>query len=167
VRLHVLTACSRPENLARVGESIAAAACEPWEVCWHVRFDLAREHVGGQALKNAMLDEIDGGWVIFLDDDTVLDPMLLSFVADNLAEMVVVSQRRADGRVLRAAPENMRVGQVDIGQAVLRRDLIGEHRIPTHYEGDGVFLADLAAAGDVRYIDEVLSHHNALERVPA
>jgi hypothetical protein len=166
-RLHVLTACSRPENLARVAESIAAAACEPWEVCWHVRLDRAREHVGGQALKNRMLDQITDGWVCFLDDDTVMHPDFLTAVAENQdAHMVVVSQRRTDGRTLVAAAANMRVGHVDIGQAAIRRERI-DSSIPEHYEGDGVFLADVAATARVAYVAEVLSFHNALDPVAA
>lgn len=168
-RLHVLTACSRPENLARVGESIGAATCESWEVCWHVRFDLAREHVGGQKLKNDMLDQIGDGWVYFLDDDTVMHPDLLRVLAENVrADAVVVSQQRSDGPVLRAASTNLRVGFVDIGQAVLRRDLIGNARIPTTYVGDGVFLSELLSGHvGVAYLDAILSYHNALESVAA
>ncbi len=164
----MLTACSRPENLARVGESIANAAAGSLDVCWHVRFDLERQHVGGQALKNQMLDDIHDGWVYILDDDTVMTALLVdAVVASPWAEMIVVSQRRPGGRVLHAAAENMRVGSVDIGQAVIRRKLIGDRRIPATYEGDGVFLQELAAVGAVRYVDALMSFHNALEPVPA
>jgi hypothetical protein len=167
-RLHVITACSRPENLTRVGESIAAAACDPWEVCWHVRFDLARDHVGGQALKNRMLDQITDGWVTVIDDDTLMHPDLLAVASAYRAkDMLVVSQRRADGRFLAAKPENMRVGQVDIGQVVVRREFIGGARIPENYEGDGEFIAFLTAAANAAYLWNEVSFHNALHPVAA
>ncbi|MCR4339227.1 MAG: hypothetical protein NUW01_04985 [Gemmatimonadaceae bacterium] len=163
-RLHVLTSCSRPGNLPAVAESIAAAASDSWEVCWHVRFDLKHLHVGGQQLKNDMLDGITDGWVVFLDDDTTMHPGLLASAA-KVADVgaVIVSQERSDGTILRAARENLQVGLVDIGQAILRRDLIGDARIPIDYNGDGMFLAGLLRdTPAVAFVDEILSFHNSL-----
>src|SRR3990167_1261604 len=97
MRIHALTACSRPENLTKVGLSLAHAA-RGHDVHWHVRFDLEREHVGGQAVKNRLLDEISDGWVWILDDDTIVHPDLFSRAAECAAltgiEAIVVSQRR-------------------------------------------------------------------------
>lgn len=166
--MHVLTACTRPHNLPLLAESLEAAACDPWEICWHIRFDPQLEHVGGQRLKNQMLDQITDGWVAFLDDDTTMHPELLQRVAFCMAgDAVVVSQDRADGRHLKAARANVRVGHIDIGQAVIRRSAIGDHRIPEHYEGDGRFLADVLAGLATVFVTDVLSHHNALEGVAA
>ena len=172
MRLHVLTACTRPQNLPLLANSIEAAMCEPWEVCWHLRFDPELWHVGGQRLKNDMLDQISDGWVCFLDDDTIMHPLLLHLAArwSRHADIVavVVAQSRADGRTLHAAEENVRVGEIDIGQVVLRRDLIGDDRLPLDYEGDGMFLSNiLIGEPGVVYIDEVFSFHNKLETVAA
>lgn len=163
MKVHILTACSRPENLAEVGASLSYAATAH-EIVWHVRFDPKQRHVGGQALKNAMLDEITDGWVVFLDDDTKMHPDLLERVMRfRDADAVVVSQRRTDGPVLSASRERLVVGQVDIGQAVIRREVIGDTRIPEDYDGDGVFLgAVLRERQKVVFLDEVLSWHNAL-----
>jgi hypothetical protein len=140
MRAHIVTACTRPHNLPLMAESIEAATCEPWEVHWHIRFDSALQHVGGQRLKNQMLDQIEDGWVCFLDGP----------------------------QVLAAAHEHLQVGSVDIGQAFIARSLIGNTRIPEHYEGDGVFLqAVLASWPAVAYLPDILSEHNALEGVPA
>ncbi len=167
MRLHILTACTRPENLPALADSILAAMCEPWELCWHIRFDPAREHLGGHKLKNDMLAQIDDGWVLFLDDDTLLHPDVLKHVAEHLdAAGVVVSQDRTAslGHMLWAAPENMRFGFVDIGQVVLTRELIGDAVMPLGQGGDGVFLQSiLQGRSDVVYLDEVLSLYNALE----
>jgi hypothetical protein len=170
MRLHVLTAVTRPGYLPLLAESIAdASAPDTFDVCWHWRFDTDRRHVGGQALKNEMLDGISDGWVWVLDDDTLVHPLLFATVADAIREApraraVVVSQSRTDGRVLHAHEDNVRVGSIDIGQAVLRRDLIGTLRIPETYEGDGELLeALLPSCAGVLYIDEVLSCHNALD----
>ena len=162
-----MTACTRPHNLPVIAESIQAAMCDPWEVCWHIRFDLAREHVGGHKLKMDMLDQITDGWVLFLDDDTAMHPDVLRYVAEHLdAAGVVVSQDRTAslGHMLVAAPQNMRLGGVDIGQVVLRRSLIGDTDMPPYYGGDGTFLHGiLHGRSDVVYLPEVLSLYNALE----
>lgn len=167
--LHVLTAVTRPKCLARVAVSLDEAARGGVEVHWHLRFDLEREHVGGQRLKNEMLNEIDSDWVWVLDDDTVAHPGLFPAVRAAVDEQpdavaVVVSQKRRDGRDLRAVPQDARLGTIDIGQAVLRRSLIGDERIPEVYDGDGRFLEQLLAGrSDVIYLDRKLSYHNALK----
>ena len=167
LRLHVLTACTRPHNLPALADSLAAALCDPWELCWHIRFDPAREHLGGHKLKNDMLAQIADGWVLFLDDDTVLHPDLLQRVAGHVdAAGVVVSQDRTAslGHMLWATPEHMRLGGVDIGQVVLRRELIGDAEMLPYYGGDGTFLMSiLQGRSDVVYLDEVLCFYNVLE----
>jgi hypothetical protein len=170
VRAHILSACTRPHNLPALAESIEAAACEPWEVCWHIRFDSALEHVGGQRLKNQMIDQITDGWVCFLDDDTTMHPEFLRQMADAVTDAgaVVVSQWRENGQVLVAAREHLKVGSVDIGQAFIARALIGAHRIPEHYEGDGEFLAAVLRERDaVAFLPDILSRHNALDWIAA
>ena len=168
MRIHVLTACSRPENLTKVGLSLAHAA-RGHDVTWHVRFDVERIYVGGQAVKNKLLDEISDGWVWILDDDTIVHPDLFSRSAaivnhNRMTEAIVVSQRRSDGGVLLAARGNVRSGSIDIGQAILHRDLIGDERIPLTYDGDGLFLETLLQPPLIRwyFVNDVLSLHNAL-----
>ena len=169
MRLHVVTAVSRPWNLNVVAKSLETAADRvSIDLSWHLRFDLGRECLGGQALKNELLDEISDGWVWFLDDDTLVHEEMFTLVwqaingySDIVA--VVVSQRRNDGRVLVAKPRNVCVNGIDIGQAILRRDLIADERIPESYAGDGEFLqALLHGRQDVIYMSEVLSLHNVL-----
>jgi len=171
----VLTAVSRPHNLARVGASLARstnAAVEAGhdvEVVWHWRLDTRREHAGGQRLKNQMLDGIDHGWVWILDDDTAVHPELVTRLAETIRDhpavvAVVVAQTRADGRVFPAGPESVKVGYIDAGQALLRRDAVGDDRLPETYEGDGQFLERvLARAGPQMYVNEPLSFHNMLD----
>jgi hypothetical protein len=170
LKLHVLTAVSRPENLPQLAESLAGAAARApeAEIAWHWRFDVCRTQIGGQALKNEMLDEVTDGWVCFLDDDTLMHPDLLASVDDLLREApetraILVAQQRNEGRVL---SNSLAVGSVDIGQAVLRRDAIGDIRIPEHYNGDGEFLQAIFESGvPFTYTSEVLSWHNRLTGV--
>lgn len=172
MRLHVLTAVTRTENLPTVAASLAeAAATSSIDVVWHWRFDLDHQHVGGQAVKNHLIDHVRDGWVWCLDDDTLAHPDVLNRVGPHLrgrTRMVIVSQTRAEGFSLRAHPDGMRPGGVDIGQAFIKRSAIGGHRIPENYDGDGMFLATLAheLGSTVVYLDESLSRHNWLELEP-
>lgn len=174
--LHVLTAVTRPENLSRIAGALAfAAGRTTFSIAWHWKYDLERENVGGQAIKNAMLDEIPmraEHWVWILDDDTlpiaaVLMRLEEELEADPLLEAMVVAQMRNDPRrVLPVGVDFSHPGHIDIGQAFLRRELIGAARIPLSYEGDGIFLEELldpARGARVRYVSDVLSVHNALD----
>lgn len=173
MKIHALTAVSRPWNLDVVGESIARAQARAPEadLTWHLRFDVKKKHVGGQTLKNAMLDEIADGWVFILDDDTLVHKDFLAVVTDTIAKQpelsaVVVSQLRTDGRVLRAASGNAVLGSIDAGQVVLSSDLIAGRLIPETYAGDGVWLESiLRGRQDVAYLKSVLSLHNVLSGV--
>lgn len=176
MRLHVLTAVSRPGNLPMLAKSLATAATNSpdTELVWHWALDLDHEHIGGQAVKNRMLDDIRerDGWVWVMDDDTLAHPDLFQRIADYahgrpFTQAVVVSQKRADGTVLTADPGCVIVGQIDIGQAVMTRSLIGRHRLPIDYNGDGLFLHELLLGRRVAYLPEILSFHNALETVAA
>jgi hypothetical protein len=173
MRLHVLTAVSRPENLPEIAE--ANSRVKGVDLTWHRLYDLNKEYVGGQTLKNRMLDTIRDGWVCILDDDTVMHPNFLrkvvfAILTAPLVPMglsaIIVSQKRTTNVVLRASAENAVVGKIDAGQAVLRRDLIGDTRIPETYAGDGEWLETLLRdRPDVHYMKDVLSLHNAITGV--
>jgi hypothetical protein len=171
--LNILTAVSRPENLPALEDSIFAAndLAPDVDVEWHRWVDMHREFVGGQHPKNIMLDRIELGWVCILDDDTIMHPQFLRKVykASRItpyAKAIVVSQKRTTGVVLQACPDNMKVGSVDAGQVVLRRDFVGDLRIPETYAGDGEWIeALLRYEPSVVFLPEVLSLHNALSGV--
>jgi hypothetical protein len=177
VKLHILTAVTRPENLPAVDDSILDALHRTGQMVIHThrRFDPDREFVGGQRLKNDMLDEITDGWVVILDDDTLMHERFLQKIelveatqelAQREIRAIIVSQKRVNGIILRASSENAVVGMIDAGQAVLRRDLIGDYRIPEEYAGDGMWLETLLRdRWDVHYMKDVLSLHNAISGV--
>lgn len=169
MRLNVLTAVSRPWYLEEVAGTlaIAAARASNVEVAWHWRMDLGREHTGGQALKNAMLDDIPDGWVWVLDDDTLVHPDILSTFEATArgCDAVIVAQRRTDGRILPAGPSEVYPGGIDVGQAFLSRELIGTHRIPEVYDGDGYWLVEVLAGARIVWVHEPLSLHNAISGV--
>jgi len=165
VRLHVLTAATRPENFPAMYESIYAANHPDWQVYWHI-LHLDGDHVGGQTVKNWLLDELemDDGWVYILDDDNLMHPAFLSRTAAMLKKhpetQILFVARVEHGNVFQ--PE-VKVGHIDIGQALIRLDLIEDLRIPDLYDGDGWFLQTLVGkAKDSLFVAEPLSFYNRL-----
>lgn len=172
--LHILTACSRPERLPRLAQAIAQAAQDAPGVAvrWHVAFDLERRHVGGQAVKNQLLDSIpadDPGWVWICDDDNIPHPDFFPRLAALAAGEVMIggylfAQQRGPaegGRVLPAAAP--RVGYVDAAQLVARRAYIGGHRIPEAYDGDGAWILGMYLPFAVALWDEPLTLYNGAD----
>jgi hypothetical protein len=129
-------------------------------------FDPNHEYVGGHFLKNDMLDRINDGWCLLLDDDTLLHPEILQTLDQVLKDnpetkAIVVNQ----DDILIARRENIRVGGIDAGQVIARRDLIGDNRLPLVYEGDGhFFVSFLPKEENVVFIGKTLSNHNLLRR---
>lgn len=163
--LHIITACSRPQFLPSWAAEIAEAAKTAGvDLRWHVAFDCERKHVGGQDVKNRMLDAIAGdGWVWIGDDDNVLDPAMLSAVVEYDArpvDVVIFAQRRGQ----QIAPPCAVVDRVDAAQFVARRSAIGNHRLPAKYNGDGLLIADLAKTARMVYDQRALANYNG--RIP-
>lgn len=170
MKLHLLTACTRPQNIARLGESIDAARRPGADLIWHVRQDSERRHVGGQAVKNTLIERVADGWLTVLDDDNLLHPALVERLLMVTAEqpsagLVVVGQALPGGGYRHATPGCLVVNQVDAAQLVIRRDALGDLRLPETYAGDGLLAELLAAvlpAEAIVYLDEPLSYYNRL-----
>lgn len=159
--LHIITACSRPEFLPAWAADLAEAARGAGvDLRWHVAFDMERQHIGGQAVKNRILDSISGdGWVWIGDDDNTLDQAMLSAVAEYDArpvDVVIFAQRRGQ----QLAPPCAVLNRVDAAQFVARRSAIGSHRLPETYNGDGMLIAALAKTARMVYDQRVLTNYN-------
>jgi hypothetical protein len=157
--LHILTACSRPSGLAAIAACLADAPPE-LRITWHVGYDLTRQHVGGQAVKNALLDGIGDGWVWICDDDNTPAPGFFERLTQlEPADLYLFGQQRPEGY---AAPTVPRVGQTDAAQAVVRRRVIGALRLPEVYDGDGKWICAVhAACGSAVLVNEPLTTYNA------
>jgi hypothetical protein len=173
MRLHVLTACTRTENLDALAESLMDALSAGVQVAWHIRFDREHQYVGGQALKNDMLDELRDGWVAILDDDTTYPPAFFPALAGAAlahpeAQLIVIAQQHRSGWVRKVNRKMLRATHVDAGQIVAKREAIGTLRIPEHYCGDGDFIETLANSltdEQIVYIQEPVVNYNALRDV--
>lgn len=161
--LHILTACSRPEYLPAWAAELCEASKCGVDIRWHVGFDMGRKHVGGQRVKNLLLDSIPAdcpGWVWIGDDDNVLDPTMLAALTEYDAQefdAVIFAQHRG-ARVARPCAV---IDRVDAAQLVARRRLIGGHRLPEAYNGDGYWISEIAKHGYISYDARPLTKYNA------
>ena len=169
MKLHILTAVTRPENLALLADSLVDALHCGFQVCWHIIEDVERTAVGGQALKNRMLDASSDGWVWVLDDDNLAHPQFFGALAELLAihpeaGAFVVSQQLAGGSVRHAEAAAMQVNGVDIAQVVFKRNLIGDARLDLSYGGDGLLIEQLYRDNPAYFVfvSEVLCYYNRL-----
>lgn len=177
MRLHVLTATTRPENLSQVAQSLEEAVrvartqtrFDDIDLTWHLRFDVAHLAVGGQALKNAMLEQINDGWVYILDDDNAMHPALLAWLVVKAggedAQLIAMAQQHRNGWIRRVHRGMLKQTHVDAGQVVIRRDAIGDRRIPLHYCGDGEWIEEIAdslADRQIVYLHDPLAQYNWL-----
>jgi hypothetical protein len=168
MRLHLLTAVTRPENLPALAASLEMATAYGIQTVWHTRADPERQSVGGQSLKNAMIDEIADGWIYILDDDNVMHPAFWRSVRvlalDPAIDMIVLTQEHANGHLRPAHLGMLRSSHVDAGQIVVRRSAVGDTRIPEHYCGDGDFIEALAGKlkGRIACVDAPSCYYNKL-----
>ena len=130
----------------------------------------------GMAQRNAAMEQLTqmDGWVYFLDDDTILHHDFVSFMDEwfyDAQEMervkaLVFSQEFRTGHLrLLAAPDNVKVGSIDMGQVLIHTSLIGETRFALdQYISDGIFIEEIykKQPGRFRFIGKALSIYNAL-----
>jgi glycosyltransferase involved in cell wall biosynthesis len=108
----------------------------------------------GHDMINKTLDEINSGLIYVLDDDNILHPNFLQLVEEwleNFEELdgLIFSQKIGGvdftGLDIRLSDdENVKVGKIDMAQFCLKRELIGDDRIPSGvYVGDGIFIQSI------------------------
>jgi len=108
----------------------------------------------GHDLINKVIDDIDSGLIYVLDDDNIIHPNFFNLLEDwidnhNQFGGLIFNQKVGgidfSGLDIREADEqNMVVGKIDMAQFCLKRELIGDNRIPFGmYVGDGVFIENL------------------------
>ncbi len=166
--LHVITPCSRPENLPLLADSLRGAETF-FDLHWQIVLDGSKNlvlpnaadfafsrqvwtsvtgrdeyNVGGKAAVNQGLDSCTDGWVWVLDDDNLAHPKFFPTLAEYIqavpaARAFAFAQGSKVGGVRPCGPEWMKECSIDQAQFVIRRDLIGELRYPLRYTGDGAF----------------------------
>ena len=146
---------------------VAEALDRPWiQYCFHQD----AKSFKGISQCNHGLDLVSTGFVCFSADDNCPHPQFFQrlegvIAADSSKRAIIVSEQRSDGRgILRAAPENMRVGQVDGAQIVVHRSLLGNWRFPLHDCCDGLLCEWLHREHEdkIVYVDDILAGFEVL-----
>lgn len=152
--LHVITACSRPYLISDIAKAFDLREKNlRYAVRWHIAFQHPKQIDNHGTVKmNEMIELIPADdWVWILDDDNLVHPQFFDMlncvfeVYANHKKAFVFSQNRADvlGPVLKADPDNMRVGRVDTAQVVFKKSLLGPVRLPDSHVADGIFYEEL------------------------
>jgi glycosyltransferase involved in cell wall biosynthesis len=200
IKLNIVTRCTRPQHLTKVKQSIFTT--QLFDIKWWVVFDtrvikdvdaqfltqlqslggvsLFWEGVEGDmahSLLSKVIDQIDSGFIYFLDDDNILHEdfytTLYKEINNNLDKEAFIFSQKVGGRdfsgvdIREAKPENCRVQHIDMAQYFLNRNLIGDERfVPGDYKADGYFIEKLFTLYPEKFhfIDKVLCYYNWLNQ---
>lgn len=190
-KLTIITACSRPDNLETLAESILPGR-DLFDITWRVVFDgmkvqprplplggavatiaVCKQSVVGNYQKNEGLNSTKDGWVYFLDDDNIIHPDFFPAIRRAIEEtdasaFVFGQAGGVSAETANPCPEHMHVDMIDLAQICLTRDLIGERRFQLNaYNADGLLYQQLYAAfpRDFVFINRPLCYYNHLGRV--
>jgi glycosyltransferase involved in cell wall biosynthesis len=120
------------------------------------------------AARNWAIERIEGGWVYFLDDDNLIHPEFEAAFHEARrlhpkAGWFIFDQVDAEGTLLRRATCPPTVGHVDLGQAVIRRDVLCGFRFrEDRYDADGDLFERLAVAVPPVCVNRQATYYNAL-----
>jgi hypothetical protein len=183
--IHIVTPCSRPENLPALYSSIVANLYEA-DVKWWIVFDaeavpaeidnapFMELHailggVAGHKQRNYALDRIQDGYVYQLDDDNIIHsnfPSIFNYCATE-KKSAIFGQNLGDGRVRVNDRTNIRQTHIDQGQFLVRREHIADTRyVETDYCADGLFIEQIYHKQPDNFLifNQVASYYNFLRR---
>lgn len=184
--INIITACSRPENLQALYESLQGLTCK-----WYIILDDCKEfnlstHFNSTvklivkqskkkgkwagSLKNEALEMISFGWVYVLDDDNILHPAFKNLIwhyidVYHYKDAFVFNLLLPDGKLMIANYSSIKVYHINQAQFILKRELIGETRYDLDkYEDDGLFIEYIYEHNPDKFmcINEIMSYHNKL-----
>lgn len=177
--LNIITACSRPENLKTIAESINIPE-ENYR--WIIVFDSTElpdvslipnncevfTHIHpdsrvGNSQKNFGIGLAIDGHVYFNDDDTIIHPNLWTNIKDLTEDFISFSQENKNGS-LRLRGDRIEIEHIDSHNFIVSRQTIGETlwQLGT-YAADGYFAIECYnKALTKKYVPLVLSTYNKL-----
>jgi len=116
-------------------------------------------------------NNIQKGWIIFIDDDNIIHENFTRCILpllNNVTEDVILVHQDVDFKsntgikIREAIPENMRVGKVDIAQAIFSASVFRNNMISRSYTGDSELLEQLYRAdpSSFRFANVVAAYYN-------
>ena len=136
-------------------------------------FKESEDYDYGHQFINDTIDTIKNGWVYILDDDNILHENFLEkislYIESNKNKRGIIFSQKVGGKdfskldIRISHPDNVKVGQIDIAQFILRRDLIGDKRLNKYqYTADGHFITEIFNINkeDFLFVDDILCYYN-------
>ena len=119
---------------------------------------------------NALIWEVDSGWIWINDDDSIAHPNFFDSLRRHIDERpdlkgwIFAMEGRGWKRTVN--PTNVRVGQIDIGQYVIERSIIDDTRYVFKWGFDGMFIEEIYKRHPTLFgfDTRVLTYHNWLRK---
>ena len=185
--LSIITACSRPQNLKKIYDSIDFSQVAKWYIVYDTSkcrtYDLQGQFAtenkiieitcniegsAGHPQINMALELINDGFVYVMDDDNIFHKKFWTLLPSLDPEFVYTwdQNRIQEDRYLKGGVIERR--KIDTSQFIVPRKLIGSIRWAVHkFEGDFRFISQIYKAheGKFKYIPEVACYHNFIPKV--
>ena len=189
---HVITRCTRPENLKKIYNSFNGYDNLKWTIVFDGSFlaELDLELLGwltkiGASYRlfyskkgsylypqiNDIVSSNKGLWNILIDDDNIVHQdyfsSLESLIQGNTSSSVFIyNQVLEDDSIRLCSPENTVVGSIDLAQFTFNTDVMRLASFGAGYCGDGEFIEELhkRVPEDFMFIDKNLCYYNYLTR---
>jgi hypothetical protein len=184
----IITACSRPQNLKEIYDSIDFKNLDKWYIiydsskCRRHEFEFTLDtHTqkiveltcdqpgfAGHPQINYALDLIEKGFVYIMDDDNIFHPNFWNLLDTLDPEFVYTwdQNRIQEGRILKGG--QIEEEKIDTSQFIVPKELIGSTRWAVHRSaGDFRFIKQIFKKHEdkFKYIPEVACYHNFIKKV--
>ena len=183
--LSIITACSRPQNLKQIYDSINFSLVYKWYIvydtskCRTYEFQFGtepkiaeltcdKEGYAGHPQINMALDIIKEGFVYIMDDDNIFHKKFWSLLPTLDLEFVYTwdQDRIQEGKILKGG--QIKETKIDTSQFIVPRNLIGSRRwAEKRAAGDFRFISQIYKKYEkkFKYIPEVACYHNFIPKV--
>jgi len=185
--LSIITACSRPQNLKQIYDSIDFSQVAKWYIVYDTSkcrtYDLQGQFAtenkiieltcniegsAGHPQINMALELIKDGFVYVMDDDNIFHKKFWTLLPSLDPEFIYTwdQNRIQEDRYLKGGVIERR--KIDTSQFIVPRKLIGSIRWAVHkFQGDFRFISQIYKAheGKFKYIPEVACYHNFIPKV--
>ncbi len=178
--LHLITPCTRPENLQVLSNHIPVINDLEWWIIFDsdqpIEFTLnypPLTHIlyykddskAGNGQRNHVLNIINDGMIYFLDDDTLPHENLWKILKIIELNQFIIGQQLFKDGSLRLEAKLPELNHIDSGCCIVDRKIIGNNRWQEQmYAGDGEFYISVALGNEdkIKLINEPISIYNAL-----
>lgn len=183
--LSIITACSRPQNLKKIYDSIEFSNVKQWYIIYDTsksrtyefQFSLEEKIIeltcdtpgyAGHPQINMALDLIQDGFVYVMDDDNIFHKDFWNILPTlDLENIYTWDQNRIQqGKILKGG--QIEEEKIDTAQFIIPRKLIGSTRWAVHKSaGDYRFISELYKKhhDTFKYIPKILCYHNFILKV--